>query len=178
MTYTLSDLWIFIDCFLFLRSLRECKIVKYNATWIIPTRRILYWDAYLELLDGPNCHTLDVCWKLYKSLHDLYSPLPSLLIISVCTLTNQHIYFLVVTILITNMDAVVVLCHFCETHGPAVIMCTQPLRQVTCPLPPSRKTSTGATPLASSSCGSFHVTSTSASHEGTIWSGDHNALCK
>ncbi|VDO13394.1 unnamed protein product [Rodentolepis nana] len=72
------------------------------------------------------------------------------------------------------MDAVVVLCHFCETHGPAVIMCTQPLRQV--PLPLSRKTSTGATPLASSSCGSFHAASTSASHEGIIWPGEHNAL--
>ncbi|VDM20603.1 unnamed protein product [Hydatigera taeniaeformis] len=66
------------------------------------------------------------------------------------------------------MDAVVVLCHFCETHGPAIIMCTQPLRQQVVPMVPSRKTSAG-TPHASSSCGSFHVASTSASHESTIW---------
>ncbi|KAL5967027.1 Folliculin [Taenia solium] len=66
------------------------------------------------------------------------------------------------------MDAVVVLCHFCETHGPAIIMCTQPLRQMVIPMVPSRKTS-ASTPHASSSCGSFHVASTSASHEGTIW---------
>ncbi|KAM7532771.1 hypothetical protein Aperf_G00000129659 [Anoplocephala perfoliata] len=77
------------------------------------------------------------------------------------------------------MDAVVVLCHFCEIHGPAVIMCTQPIRQVVLPLPRSRKNSTGAAPHPSSSCGSFHAASTSASHEGTIWPGDqlaHNAF--
>lgn len=60
------------------------------------------------------------------------------------------------------------LCHFCETHGPAIIMCTQPLRQLVIPMVPSRKISAG-TPHASSSCGSFHVASTSASHEGTVW---------
>nr|CAH8876297.1 unnamed protein product [Trichobilharzia regenti] len=27
------------------------------------------------------------------------------------------------------MDAVVALCHFCEQHGPSVVMCTQPFRQ-------------------------------------------------
>lgn len=72
------------------------------------------------------------------------------------------------------------LCHFCETHGPAIIMCTQPLRQLVIPMVPSRKSSAG-TPHASSSCGSFHVASTSASHEGTIWPAEqltHNLFCK
>lgn len=27
------------------------------------------------------------------------------------------------------MDAIVVLCHFCEQHGPSVIMCTQSFKQ-------------------------------------------------
>lgn len=94
---------------------------------------------------------------------------------------KSNVFFLLFSYQL-SMDAVVVLCHFCEIHGPAVIMCTQPLRQMTAPLLSSRKTSVG-TPHASSSCGSFHITSasTSASHEGTIWPGDqhsHNAFCK
>lgn len=27
------------------------------------------------------------------------------------------------------MNAVVALCHFCEIHGPSVVMCTQPFRR-------------------------------------------------
>lgn len=34
------------------------------------------------------------------------------------------------------MDGIVALCHFCELHGPAVLMCTQPHRQ-----PSQQKTS-------------------------------------
>uniref|UniRef100_A0A5K3FAQ5 Folliculin n=1 Tax=Mesocestoides corti TaxID=53468 RepID=A0A5K3FAQ5_MESCO len=66
------------------------------------------------------------------------------------------------------MNAVVVLCHFCEQHGPAVIMCTQPLRQMAFPLVSSRKNSV-CKPHSFSGCGTFHVTSTSASHEGNVW---------
>ncbi|BHF69426.1 hypothetical protein SprV_0301247000 [Sparganum proliferum] len=66
------------------------------------------------------------------------------------------------------MDAVVVLCHFCEQHGPAVIMSTQPFRQT-----PSQssaavhKTSNGP-PIASSSCGSFTIMAA----ESAVWRGD------
>lgn len=28
------------------------------------------------------------------------------------------------------MNAIIALCHFCEQHGPSVIMCTQPYKQI------------------------------------------------
>lgn len=67
------------------------------------------------------------------------------------------------------MDAVMVLCHFCEQHGPAVLMCTQPLRMPQQPAEIAHKLSLGAP-----------ISSVTSSHDTVGWTmeSSHNShLC-